>query len=129
MALAGKALGKDVGTRFGPSAAAGAVRWVSLFHRVFLRAVGGGGNGQTAGGEGVGEGSVGKGVSVGLWRTKSVEGEKKVVNGEICEGMEGEDDAEQEGRHREVSGAKQAGEGNGTVQERMREDKKDRKRK
>jgi hypothetical protein len=31
MALAGKAAGKDVGMWFGPSAAAGAIRWVSLF--------------------------------------------------------------------------------------------------
>jgi hypothetical protein len=31
MALAGKAAGKDVGMWFGPIAAAGAIRWVSLF--------------------------------------------------------------------------------------------------
>jgi hypothetical protein len=38
MALAGKAQGKDVGMWFGPSAAAGAVRWVSflLFYSSFF---------------------------------------------------------------------------------------------
>jgi hypothetical protein len=35
------------------------------------------GNAQAAGGEGDSEGSVEKGVSVGLWRTKRVEGDKR----------------------------------------------------
>lgn len=32
MALAGKELGKDVGQWFGPSTAAGAIKYVFLFH-------------------------------------------------------------------------------------------------
>jgi hypothetical protein len=45
--------------------------------RLVERAVGGDRNAQAAGGEGDGEGSVEKGVSVGLWRTKKLEGGKR----------------------------------------------------